>query len=122
MKICRDARQAQRLDRHINEFLKHMKDDAKKHDLKDLRIDAEEFERHVHSEIMFMFETYRKELELYKRILKSLHRFKAEMELVLNKNPDWKTYARSEMKYVDLLVDSIHHKFDSFESILRRMK
>ena len=122
LKLFSDALKVKQLDKHIDEFLSLIKKDTKKHDIKDLKKHATEFEREVHDELSYLLNLTQEDLKLYIRVLKALHSFKVEIKRYSKEDTSFSKLAKAELKYAEVITKAAHHKLDSLHILFKRLE
>ena len=120
-RLVADAAEIRLLDKHVNEFLKQLRQDADKHELHVLKKHAREFERELHDELEFLFKATLQDLELYKKILWSLAQYRKELRRIMG-DQELVTLASSELNYADLLLKTAHEKLETLALLFRKLK
>jgi len=121
-KLYQDALEVRRLDTHVDEFLRLIREDARHHDTKELLRHGGEFEREIQAELDHLMEMARGDLDLFLRILGSLHRFKTELKRLNNQEASFRTFADAEIRYADALSRSAQHKLEALNKVFRRIQ
>lgn len=116
-----DAAEIKRLDKHTQEFLQQLKVDAATHEVAVIKKHAQAFEKELHDELDSLFKATRQDLELYKRLLRSLAEYKRELRQIVG-DKDAPTLVSSELNYADLLVQSAHEKVETLSLLFKKLK
>lgn len=121
LRLVRDAEEVRRLDRHLDDFLARLRQDAKEHKVDDLKAHAKSFEKELHEELGLLFKRTKADLELYQRLLKGLSSYRQELK-DLTDDKKVAVLAKTELAYADLLVRTAQEKLATLSVLFRKLK
>lgn len=120
-RLVADAAEIRRLDVHVEEFLKQLRKDAGNHELSLLKKHAHDFDHELHEELDLLFKATKQDLELYKRILAALIKYRAELHKLID-DKSLGTLATSEINYANLLLQTAYEKVETLELLFRKLR
>lgn len=119
--LVAEASQIRQLDRHVDEFLRVLREDARQHESAALKQHVKSFERELHDELDLLFRSTKQDLVLYEKILRALARYRDELRSLMG-DPSLVSLASSELNYADLLLRTTHDKLDTLFLLFKKLK
>jgi len=120
-KLVADANQVKLLDEHLKTFLRQLKNDAKNHEVDELKRHARAFEHEIHDELELLFKKTKEDIDMYRKTLQALVEFRNQLRILIE-DSRISAIADSELRYANLLIQSADEKVDTLGMLFKKMK